>query len=55
MRMPEEYHPDKVNVCKDNESISDILIMYVLKGSWEKKRNVSYIHQQHFSHISCDK
>ena len=41
-KMAEQHHPDKVNVCKDKESISGTLMMYVLKGSLgkEKKRKL---------------
>ena len=44
-KMTEHYYPDKIDVCKDAVSISNISMTYVLNKSLEKTKGSSYIHQ----------
>ena len=44
-KMAEQYHPDKIDVCKDAVGIPDISMTYMLNKSLEKTKGLSYIHQ----------
>ena len=45
-KMPGQYYPDKIDVCKDSVSIPGTSMTYVLSKSLEKKtKSLSYIHQ----------
>ena len=44
-KMAEQYHPDKIDVCKDAVGIPGISVTYVLNKSLEKTKGLSYNHQ----------
>ena len=51
-KMAGQYYPDKIDLCKDAVSISDISMTYVLNKSLKKTKNLSCIHQEHLSLMS---
>ena len=47
-KMPEQYYPDKIDICKDAVSISAVSMTYMLSKTLEKTKGLSCIHQQAF-------
>ena len=54
-KMAEQYHPDKIDVCKDTVSIPGISVTYVLNKSSEKSKKLELYSPGGICHIFRDK